>query len=176
MLLYTAPDERAIELQCLGDYITSRVKTWIGGFRNRPQEWTEPMNWFPVGVPGPRDKVLIGGYTRHCCHVATGTDEILSLHILYQATVRIGISGRLTIDGTLADPLGLICGSGLTNDGTLEVLGSLGLYNTTSGGVENGGLISNRGTILVDHSVSLCAQRWGHCITTGERILGTSQV
>ncbi len=153
----------------LGSYAFSKVKTWIGGYRDRPQEWTEPLNWYPVGVPDARDKVVVGGYGRHRCHVATGVDEVLSLHVLRQATLHIGKAGILTVDGLWADPLGLICGSGLSNEGTVEIAGTLGLRNTSSGGIENQGLISNRGRIIADATVTQVKSRWGRYLDLGTR-------
>ncbi len=169
MRFNTAPDERPISAAELGSYTFSKVKTWIGGYRNRPQEWTEPLNWYPKGVPDWQDKVVIGGYGRHRCHVATGVDEVLSVHVLRQATLHIAKLGGLTINGLFADPLGLVCSSGLSNEGTVEVVGNLALRNTSDGGIYNGGIISNRGSILADTTVTRDLERWGRYIEMGSR-------
>ncbi len=170
MLLNSAPDERPISAVDLSAYTLARVKTWIGGYRSRPEEWTEPHNWYPVGVPDWQDKIVIGGYGKHRCRVTSSTEDVLSIHVLQQARLDITKYGSLIINGLFADPLGLICGSGLSNEGTVEIAGSLSLRNTSSGGVLNVGLISNRGRILADLTVTQDRSRWGHYVELGARI------
>ena len=164
-----APVERALSLAELGAYTMSRVKTWIGGFRQNPESWSEPRNWYPRGVPEWQDKVVIGGYGRHRCHIDRPVDAVMSVHVLRQARLHIGDAGVLSIDGLFADPLGLICGSGLHNEGSVEIDGSLILRNVTSGGIDNCGLLANRGRISADNKVTRSPSAWGHFVNSGTR-------
>ena len=170
MIAYEAPQERPISRTLLGDYHTTNLKTWIGGFRNRPQEWTEPKNWYPEGVPGWSDKVIIGGYGNHMCNVATGVDDVSALTVLPGAQLQIARKGRLTIDGLLADPLGMLGDSGLSNGGTLLVDGCLTLRNAALKGIYNQGTIVNTGAIYADESVSCASLDWGDYREEGERV------
>ena len=169
MLRHTAPDERALAGPELGAYIMSRVKTWIGGARRRPEAWHEPRNWYPHGVPDWQDKVVIGGYGRHRCQVDSHVEAVMSVHVLPQARLHVSRRGILPIDGLFADPLGLICGSGLHNEGHVEVDGALVLRNVTSGGIDNRGLLANRGRIRADDKVTRCEDAWGRFLNTGRR-------
>ncbi len=162
------PDERRIDRLELRQYTTTSVKTWIGGYRNRPEEWTEPRNWFPHGVPTWRDRVTVGGYSRHRCNVATGVDPVASLAILIGATVVVAEHASLAIDGTFTDPMGLLGGSGIHIEGSLHVKGDLTIRHSTGGGIVNSGIIVNRGRLRVDESVTDCPLRWGHLTNLGQ--------
>ncbi len=170
MISYVAPEERIISPRELADFHTTSLKTWIGGYRNRPEEWTEPKNWYPHGVPSWTDKVIIGGYSKHKCHIATGVDDVSALSILDGATLVIGDDARLTIDGLMADPLGMLGDSGLSNSGILQVLGQLSIRNVALQGVFNRGLIVNEGRIYADGSVSAKDDDWGRYADRGERV------
>lgn len=169
MLRHTAPAERALSAAELGAYTMSRVRTWIGGLRHRPEAWNEPRNWYPEGVPEWQDKVVIGGYGRHRCRVAAPVEAVTSVHVLPHARLHIARGGCLPIDGLFADPLGLICGSGLHNEGAVEIDGALVLRNVTSGGIDNRGLLANRGLIRADGRVTRCRDAWGRFLNTGRR-------
>jgi len=154
----------------MAEYHTTTLKTWIGGFRNRPEEWTEPKNWYPEGVPSWTDKVILGGYSKHKCHIATGVDDISALSILPGMTLVIGEEARLTIDGELADPLGMLGDSGLTNAGIIKVEGTLSICNVALKGIHNNGVLINEGRINADSSVSTDNEDWGRYYDKGERI------
>ncbi len=170
MISYAAPQERPISTCQLADYHTTTVKTWIGGFRNRPEEWTEPNNWYPHGVPSWTDKVILGGYSKHKCHIATGVDDISALSVLPGATLVIGEEARLTIDGSLADPLGMLGDSGLSISGIVKNEGTLSILNTALKGIRNSGLLINQGRINADSTVSTQSEDWGRYADRGERI------
>ena len=170
MIAYQAPQERPISRRLLADYHTTTLKTWIGGYRNRPEEWTEPKNWYPEGVPGWSDKVIIGGYGSHCCNIATGVDDISALSILPAGKLVIASAGRLTIDGLLADPLGMLGDSGLSNAGTLHIQGCLSLRNAALYGIHNQGTILNDGHIYADDSISCEGFAWGNFEDRGKRV------
>ena len=161
------PEERCLSLAELRDYRTTSVKTWIGGYRNRPQAWTEPRNWYPVGVPSWRDRVTVGGYSRHRCTVPTGVDPIAALTILPGATLIVDEKACLKVDGKYADPLGVLGASGVINDGCLHVKGEFAIRHATHGGITNNGLLINRGCVSVDQSVTDCLLRWGHMTDLG---------
>ena len=169
MIAYEAPQERPICRRLLHDYHTTTLKTWIGGYRNRPSEWTEPKNWYPEGVPGWSDKVILGGYGTHACNIATGVDDVSALSILPDARLRIDVGGRLTVDGLLADPLGMLGDSGLSNAGHLHIRGVLTLRNAALQGICNQGSIINDGRIDADASISTSAAAWGDYTESGER-------
>ena len=175
MIAYNAPEERPITRKLLAEYHTTTLKTWIGGYRNRPEEWTEPKNWYPEGVPGWSDKVIIGGYRSHRCHIATGVDDVSALAILPGAHLEIGEGGRLTVDGLLADPLGMLGDSGLSNAGHLDVRGRLTLRNAALQGIQNQGSIHNEGKIYADESVSCSSSDWGDFDNYGSRIFMVSE-
>ena len=170
MISYIAPQERPIAPCQLANYHTTTLKTWIGGFRNRPEEWTEPMNWYPHGVPSWTDKVIIGGYSKHKCHVATGVDDVSALCVLDGARLVIGEDARLTIDGELADPLGMLGDSGLSISGIVQVKGTLCIRNAALKGITNTGLLVNEGRINADSTVSTNKEDWGRYADKGERI------
>lgn len=167
MIAYQAPEERRA---LLAQFHTTTLKTWIGGFRNRPEEWTEPHNWYPAGVPSFTDKVIIGGYSRHTCHIATGVDDVSALSVLPGATLTIAAEASLTVNGMLADPLGLLGDSGLSNAGTIYNYGSLGLRNAALQGICNEGWIENHGNIVADESISSQEEHWGRYTDRGERV------
>ena len=154
----------------LADFHTTTLKTWIGGYRNRPEEWTEPNNWYPTGVPGWSDKVIVGGYGTHRCHVATPTDDVSALSVLPGASLVIGERGRLTVDGLRADPLGLLGDSGVSNAGLIRVSGELSLRNAALRGIHNTGLIINEGRIYADASISAGDEDWGRYRDLGHRV------
>lgn len=169
MLRHTAPTERALTEEEIGAYTMSRIRTWIGGVRRSPEDWHEPRNWFPAGVPEWHDKVIIGGYGRHRCRVTTDADAVMSVHVLPQASLLVARRGTLRIDGLFSDPLGLVCDSGLHNEGQVEIIGTLALRNVTSGGIHNEGLLCNRGEISTCEKVTRCAAAWGRFLNTGHR-------
>ena len=170
MISYQAPQERIISQRELADFHTTTLKTWIGGYRNRPEEWTEPKNWYPHGVPSWTDKVIIGGYSKHKCHIATGVDDVSAICILEGGRLVIAKDARMTIDGLMADPLGMLGDSGLNNCGILQVFGELSIRNVALQGVYNKGLIVNEGRIYADGSVSCCDKLWGRYAERGERV------
>ena len=147
----------------------SRIRTWIGGTRKRPETWGEPRNWFPVGVPDWHDKVIVGGYGRHRCRVTGDTDAVMSVHVLPDAKLVIAAGATLRIDGLFADPYGVVCDSGLLNEGTVEIGGTLVLRNVTAGGLLNEGLLCNRGRITMCDRVTRCERAWGKFLGSGER-------
>lgn len=169
MIAYVTPDERPICRRGLADFHTTTLKTWIGGYRNRPEEWTEPQNWYPAGVPSHTDKVIIGGYSRHRCHVATGVDDVSALSVLPGATLALGPNASLAVDGELADPLGILGDSGLSNAGTIRNAGTLILRNAALRGIDNRGWIHNEGTIYADGSVTEQPSAWGRYRERGVR-------
>ncbi len=170
MISYEAPEERIISRRELADFHTTTLKTWIGGYRNRPEEWTEPKNWYPHGVPSWTDKVILGGYSRHKCHIATGVDDVSAISILDNATLVIGKNARLTIDGLMADPLGMLGDSGLSNSGVVHIQGQLSIRNVALQGILNRGHIINEGRIYADGSVSCCEKLWGRYADRGDRV------
>ena len=163
------PDERLVTADELRDLRSTSVKTWIGGYRNRSDDWTEPRNWFPVGVPRATDRVIIGGYCRHRCRVASAVGPITALTVLPGATFVVDCCGSLTVDGCHADPLGLLGDSGVCNAGCLQILGALSILHANAGGIFNTGIVLNRGSIYVDASVTDCSHRWGHLTDLGRR-------
>ncbi len=175
MIAYEAPDETPIGRKLLTDYHTTTLKTWIGGYRNRPEEWTEARNWYPTGVPGWNDKVILGGYSKHRCNIATGVDDIAALCVLPGATLVLAKAGRLTIDGLLSDPLGMLGDSGLYNAGCIEVQGQLSIRNAALKGIRNHGRLRNDGRIYADCSVSTCPSDWGEFADYGERVFLSPQ-
>lgn len=170
MIAYQTPEERPIAKHLLSNYHTTTLKTWIGGYRYRPQEWTEPKNWYPQGVPSWNDKVILGGYTKHTCNITSGVDDISALCILKGATLIISKRGRLTIDGLLADPLGMLGDSGLSNSGTIRNSGQLMLRNAAYEGIRNEGIMENEGKIFADESISTSSIHWGDFSDRGERV------
>ncbi|MFK8056566.1 MAG: hypothetical protein AB8F78_10635 [Saprospiraceae bacterium] len=154
----------------MANFHTTTLKTWIGGFRNRPEEWTEPKNWYPHGVPSWTDKVILGGYSKHRCHIATGVDDISALSVLTGATLVIGEDARLTVDGLMADPLGMLGDSGLSNSGIVHNKGELSIRNVALQGIHNRGLLVNEGRIYADGSVSSDDSDWGRYADRGERV------
>lgn len=169
MLRYTSPPERALRAEELDTYTMSRIRTWIGGVRKAPEEWSEPRNWYPVGVPDWQDKVVIGGYGRHRCRVCGVADAVMSVHVLPGASLVVARAGCLVVDGLFSDPLGLICDSGLYNEGQIEINGALALRNVTAGGIQNEGLVCNRGRITTCARVTRCDAAWGNFLNTGRR-------
>ena len=169
MLRTTPPSERALSKRELGTYTLSRVRTWIGGTRRRPEAWEEPRNWYPVGVPDYHDTVVVGGYGRHRCRVSASVDPVMCIHVLPGACLAVAPGGRLRVDGLFSDPLGLVCGSGLINEGSVEIDGALDLRNVTSGGIDNVGLLCNRGQISTCDRVTRCDVAWGRFLNTGQR-------
>lgn len=170
VISYEAPQERPISYSELSNYHTTTLKTWIGGFRNRPEEWTEPKNWYPTGVPSWTDKVILGGYSQHKCHIATGVDNVSALCVLRGAMLVIGKEASLTIDGELADPLGMLGDSGLSNAGIVKVEGELSIRNVALKGINNCGLLINEGRINADQTVSTQNEDWGRYTDRGERV------
>ena len=169
MLRSTSPSERALTAQELNAYAMSHLRTWIGGTRRRPEAWDEPRNWFPLGIPDLHDKVIIGGYGRHRCLVGAEADAVMSIHVLPGARLAIPAERVLTVDGLFADPFGVVCDSGLYNEGTVEVDGTLVLRNVTAGGIRNEGLLCNRGRITTCEKVTRCARAWGRFLDSGDR-------
>ena len=169
MIAYEAPEERILGLHQLADYHTTRLKTWIGGYRESPEAWSEPNNWYPAGVPELTDKVIVGGYGTHRCFVAERVDEVSALAILPSAKVVVGRRGGLTVDGTLADPLGLLGDSGLSNAGLLHNDGLFEIRNAAVHGIMNRGLFINRGLVRTDRSVTDADEYWGKFIDLGVR-------
>ena len=169
MLRTTPPRERALTARELDTYSMARLRTWIGGTRRRTEDWSEPRNWFPVGVPDWHDKVIIGGYGRHRCLVSGEVDAVMSIHVLSDARLLVAARGILRVDGLFADPFGVVCDSGLYNEGTVEVAGTLVLRNVTAGGIRNEGLICNRGRIATCDKVTRCETAWGRFLDSGDR-------
>ena len=169
MLRMNAPAERALSKGELGGYTMSRVRTWIGGVRRAPESWEEPHNWYPTGVPDYHDTVVIGGYGRHRCRVSTSVGAVMCVQVLPGAYLVVAADGVLRIDGLFSDPFGLVCGSGLVNEGSVEIDGTLDLRNVTSGGIDNAGLLCNRGRISTCDRVTRCTAAWGRFLNTGQR-------
>ncbi len=169
VISYTAPEERTIRPECMADYHTTALKTWIGGSRKRAESWNHPANWYPFGVPKRSDKVIIGGYGLHRCTLRTSVECISGLSILPQAKLVIEADGSLCVDGCLADPHGMLGDSGLSNHGLLHVRGELILRNAALQGIANHGLIINEGCISTDASVSTQDEDWGRYADRGER-------
>ena len=169
MLRKSSPEERALSARQLADYTLSHLRTWIGGSRRRSEDWNEPKNWFPVGVPDLHDRVVIGGYGRHRCYVGTEVEPVMSIHVLPEARLVVGPAALLSVDGLFADPYGVVCDSGLYNEGTVEVAGTLVLRNVTAGGILNEGLLCNRGRIQTCERVTRCVRAWGRYLDSGER-------
>lgn len=158
----------------MADYHSTRLKTWIGGVRRRPEDWSEPRNWFPSGVPSWTDKVVIGGYGRHRCTISREVDDVSALSVLQGAKLLIDHEGRLAVDGLLADPLGFLGDSGLAVAGILQVRGHLSLRNAALRGIRNTGLLVNEGHIYADATISTDDADWGRYADRGKRVFTLS--
>ena len=170
MIAYQAPEERLISLSQLRDYQASYYKIWLGGCRGRAQDWSEPRNWYPHGVPEWFDRVIIGGYSRHCCVIDKPVSDVGSVCILPNAKLHILEKGRLTIDGLKSDPAGLTGDAGLANQGFIKVRGFLSLRNARQGGILNRGIIINEGRIQSEGTIDSDDQAWGLVHDRGERV------
>ena len=170
MIPYEAPEERPISPQGMADFHSTSLKTWIGGARRHAESWSVPENWFPSGVPCWTDKVVVGGYGQHRCVVREHVDDVSALSVLAGAKLVVEPTGRLSIDGLFADPLGFLGDSGLHVAGILQVKGQLALRNAALRGIRNTGLLINECQIFADASISTDDADWGRYADRGQRV------
>jgi hypothetical protein len=61
-------------------FINSSGKQWNGaGFTDR---WSDPNNWYPVGVPAINDKVVFGNLGNKNCWIDVDTEHLESFNVL----------------------------------------------------------------------------------------------
>jgi hypothetical protein len=104
------------------------VKVWKGGTKAGPENWGEPRNWKPAGVPGTDDDVLIPLTDIFPVIVDDAICNNLTVETDATLTVNGGlleVGGNLQIDGTVE-----VNEQALTVDGDIIGIGHLNAGNT----------------------------------------------
>jgi hypothetical protein len=137
---------------------------WVGNSNNSGGDnhsWTDPLNWFPSGVPGNGDSVSIAAPAPNDCsaHVDNVPTATLAGLSIAQSPALCGVSingGNLTVTGTfgwdggvIATPITLSSGAAGVIHGSnsrlnelsanMDVAGTLTLSGVTGSGASNSG-------------------------------------
>jgi len=112
--------------------------TWVGGASPNANDWDDPNNWSPVGVPGPTDAVLVQGASYDVTlssDVAVGSIDVGGFNYVFLNGHTIAVAGDVIADGgglssgtVIATGAGMLQGSFGT---TLEVQGNRTLTGAT---------------------------------------------
>ncbi len=89
------------------------LKTWVGGnsATGQPNDWINPNNWVPAGVPGPGDSVVIGAAANNPYIYSADTFQVRDLVLRTGAQLQfyyrtLNVLGRLSGEG------GIVTGGG----------------------------------------------------------------